>query len=115
MLLSLSALGWDGFSADVRLGDEVLTSQTCNISICVRQSRRMNPTLNITAWHHMKITAMNSGCLICSCHCDGELSFIICCAFLCQLLLTVCIDLREQRGTEVTLINTQRHTGITQR
>lgn len=106
MLLPLSALDWDSFSINVWLGDEVLTSQPCNISICVSRSWQMNPTLNITAWHHMKITAMSSSCQICSCHCDGELSFIICCACLCQLLLTVCIDLQEQRGTEVTLINT---------
>lgn len=106
MLLPLSALEWDSFSINVWLGDEVLASQPCNISICVSRSWQMNPTLNITAWHHMKITAMSSSCQICSCHCDGELSFIICCACLCQLLLTVCIDLQEQRGTEVTLINT---------
>lgn len=91
----------------------MLTSQPCNISICVRQSWQMNPTFSITAWHHMKITAMSSSCQICSCHCDGELSSIICCACLCQLLLTVCIDLQEQKGTEVTLINTLQHTGIT--
>lgn len=60
----------------------------------------------------MKMTAMSSSCQICSCYCDGELSFIICCACLCQLLLTVCIDLREQRGAEVTLINTLQHMGI---
>ncbi len=113
MPLPLSALGWDSFSGNVWLGDEVLTSQPCNISICVRQSWQMNPTLSITAWHHMKITAMSSSCQICSCHCDGELSFIICCACLCQLLLTVCIDLQEQRGAEVTLINTLQHTRIT--
>lgn len=76
----------------------MLTSQPCNISICVRQSWQMNPTLNITAWHHMKMTAMSSSCQICSCHCVGELSFIICCACFCQLLLTACIDLQEQRG-----------------
>lgn len=113
MPLPLSALGWDSFSRNVWLGDEVLTSQPCNISICVRQSWQMNPTFSITAWHHMKITAMSSSCQICSCHCDGELSSIICCACLCQLLLTVCIDLQEQKGTEVTLINTLQHTGIT--
>lgn len=69
----------------------------------------MNTTLDITAWHHMKITAMSSGCQICSCHCDGELSFIICCACLCQLLFTARIDLQVRRGTEVTLINTATH------
>lgn len=73
----------------------MLISQLCNISICTRQSWQMNPTMDITTWHHMKIAAMSSGCQICSCYCDGELSFIICCACLCQLLLTVCIDLRS--------------------
>lgn len=58
----------------------------------------------------MKITAMSSGCQICSCYCDGELSFIICCACLCQLLLYVCIDLQVQNGAEV---NTLQHTGLT--
>lgn len=108
----LSALGRDSSGTNVWLGDEVLTSQPCNISICVRQSWQMNPTLNITAWHRMKITAMSSSCQICSRHRDGELSFIICCGCLCQLLLTVCIDLQEQRGAEVTLISTLRHTRI---
>lgn len=80
MWLPLSALGLD--SCWVWLGDEVLISQLCNISICTRQSGQMNPILDITAWHHMKITAMSSVCQICSCYCDGESSFIICCACL---------------------------------
>lgn len=114
MPLPLSALGLD--SSWVWLGDEVLISQLCNISICTRQSWQMNPTLDITASHHMKITAMSSGCQICSCCCNGELSFIICCACLCQLLLAMCIDLQVQNGAEVTWINTatrRTHNGLT--
>lgn len=109
MPLPQSALEWDSFSRNIWLGDEVLTSQLCNISISVRQSWQMNPTLNITAWRRMKMTAMSCGCQICSCHCDGDLSFIICCACLCQLPLTLCIDLQEQRGAEVTLIRALQH------
>lgn len=73
----------------------------------------MNPTLDITAWHHITITAMTSSCQICFCYRDGELSFIICYACLCQLLLTVCIDLQVRNGAEVTLINTLQHAGPT--
>lgn len=44
----------------------------------------------------LKMTAMSSRCLICSGHCDGELSFIICCALICQGVVDcVCIDLRS--------------------
>lgn len=59
MLPPPSALGRDG--CWLWLGDEVLRRQPCNISVGARRSGQMNPTLDVTAWHHMKITGMSGG------------------------------------------------------